>query len=161
MSVFAISCLSDDGYFNRHEMVSHCGFNLYLSSHYWCWASFPISVVLSCIWNVFSGLVRSPHQMYGLQIFFPFCRFSLHFVDDVLGQEATVRTGHGTTDWFQIGKICQGCILSPCLFNLYADYIMRNFGLDEAQAGIKIAGRNINHFRYADEITLWQKVKNN
>ena len=64
------------------------------------------------------------------------------------GQEATVRTGHGTTDWFQIGKrVCQGCILSPCLFNLYAEYIMRNAGLEETQAGIKIAGRNINNLR--------------
>ena len=71
------------------------------------------------------------------------------------GQEATVRTGHGTTDWFQIGKrVCQGCILSPCLFNLYAEYIMRNDGLEEAQIGIKIAGRNINNLRYADDTTL-------
>uniref|UniRef100_A0AC11CTH9 Uncharacterized protein n=2 Tax=Ovis aries TaxID=9940 RepID=A0AC11CTH9_SHEEP len=71
------------------------------------------------------------------------------------GQEATVRTGHGTTDWFQIGKgVRQGCILSPCLFNLYADYIMRNTGLDEAQARIKIARRNINNLRYADDTTL-------
>ena len=71
------------------------------------------------------------------------------------GQEATVRTGHGTTDWFQIGKgICQGCILSPCLFNFCAEYIMRNAGLDEAQAGIKMARRNINNFRYADDSTL-------
>ena len=71
------------------------------------------------------------------------------------GQEATVRTGHGTTDWFQIGKgVCQDCILSPCLFNLYAEYIMRNAGLEEAQAGIKIAGRNINTLRYADDTTL-------
>ena len=71
------------------------------------------------------------------------------------GQAATVRTGHGTTDWFQIGKeLCQGCILSPCLFNLYAEYIMRNAGVDEAQAGIKIAGRNINNLRYADDTTL-------
>ena len=71
------------------------------------------------------------------------------------GQEATVRTGHGTTDWFQIGKgVPQGCILSPCLFNLYAKYIMRNAGLEEAQAGIKIAGRNINHLRYADDTIL-------
>ena len=71
------------------------------------------------------------------------------------GQEATVRTGHGTTDWFQIGKgVRQGCILSPCLFNLCAEYIMRNAGLDEAQAGIKIAGRNINNLRYADNTTL-------
>ena len=70
------------------------------------------------------------------------------------GQEATVRTGHGTTDWFQIGKgVCQGCILSPCLFNFYAEYIMRNAVLEETQAGIKIAGRNINK-RYADDTTL-------
>ena len=71
------------------------------------------------------------------------------------GQEATVRTGHGTTDWFQIGKgICQGYILSPCLFNLYAEYIMRNAGLEEAQAGMKIAGGNINNLRYADDTTF-------
>ena len=71
------------------------------------------------------------------------------------GQEATVRTGHGTTDWFQIGKgVSQGCMLSPCLFNLYAEYIMRNIGLQEAQARIKIAGRNINNLRYADDTTL-------
>ena len=71
------------------------------------------------------------------------------------GQEATGTTGHGTTDWFQIGKgVRQGCILSPCLFNLYAEYIMRNTGLKEAQAGIKIAGRNINNLRYADDTTL-------
>ena len=74
------------------------------------------------------------------------------------GQEATVRTGHGTTYWFQIGKrVCQGCILSPCLFNFYAEYIMRNTGLDEAQAGSKIAGRNINNLRYADDTTLMVK----
>ena len=71
------------------------------------------------------------------------------------GQEATVRTGHGTTDWFQIGKgVRQGCILSPCLFNLYAEYITRNAGLEETQAGIKISGRNINNLRYADDPTL-------
>ena len=71
------------------------------------------------------------------------------------GQDATVRTGHGTTDWFQIGKgVHQGCILSPCLFNLYAEYIMRNTGLDEAQSGIKITERNVNNLRYADDITL-------
>ena len=71
------------------------------------------------------------------------------------GQEATVITGHGTTDWFQIGKgVRQGCILSPCLFNLYAEYIMRNAGLDKAQAGLKIARRNINNLRYADDTTL-------
>jgi len=71
------------------------------------------------------------------------------------GQEATVRTAHGTTDWFQIGKgVPQGCILSPCLFNFYGEYIMRNTGLEEAQTGIKIAGRNINNLRYADDTTL-------
>ena len=71
------------------------------------------------------------------------------------GQEATVRTRHGTTDLFPVGKgVCQGCILSPCLFNLYAEYLMRNSGLDEAQAGIKIARRNINNLRYADDTTL-------
>ena len=70
-------------------------------------------------------------------------------------QEATVRTRHGTTDWFQIKKgVCQGCILSPCLFNFYAEYITRNAGLKETQAGIKIAGKNINHLRYADDTTL-------
>ena len=72
-----------------------------------------------------------------------------------VGQEATVRTGHGTTDWFQIGNgVCQGCILLPCLFNFYAEYIMRNAGLEAAQAGIKIARRNINKLRYADDTTL-------
>ena len=71
------------------------------------------------------------------------------------GQGATVRTGHGTTDWFQIGKgVCQGCVLSPCLFNFYTGYIMQNARLDEAQAGIKIAGRNINNLRYADDTSL-------
>ena len=76
------------------------------------------------------------------------------------GQEATVRTGHGTTDWFQIGKgICQGCILSPGLFNLYVEYIMQNAGLDEAQAGIKFARRNINNLRYADDTTLMAESK--
>ena len=75
-------------------------------------------------------------------------------------QEATVRTGHGTTDWFQIGKgVRQGCIWSPCLFNFYAEYIMRNAGLEEAQAGIKIAGKNINNLRYADDTTLMAESK--
>ena len=79
-----------------------------------------------------------------------------------VGQEATVRTGHGTTDWFQIGReVHQGCILSPCLLNLYAEHIMQNARLDEAQAGIKIARRNINNLRYVDDTTLWQKVKKN
>ena len=79
----------------------------------------------------------------------------------VLGQEATVRTGHGTTDWFQIGKgVHQGCMLSPCLFNLYAEYIMRNALLDEAEAGIKIVRRNINNPRYADDTILMAERKN-
>ena len=74
------------------------------------------------------------------------------------GEEATVRTGHGTTNWFEIGKgVCQACILPPCLFNLYAEYIMRNAGLEEAQARIKIAGRNINNLRYADDTTLMEE----
>ena len=76
------------------------------------------------------------------------------------GQEATVRNGHGTTDWFQIGKgVCQGCILLPCLFNSYAEYIMRNVGQDEAQARTKISGRNINNLRYADNTTLKAESK--
>ena len=77
-----------------------------------------------------------------------------------VGQEATIRTRHGTTNWFQIGKGAhQGCILPPCLFNFYAEYIMRNTGLDEAQAGIKIAGRNINNLRYADDTTLMEEIE--
>ena len=77
-----------------------------------------------------------------------------------VGQEATVRTGHGTTDWIQIGKeVRQGCILSPCLFNLHEGYIMRNAELDEAQAGIKIAGRNINNLRYTDDTTLMAEIE--
>ena len=78
------------------------------------------------------------------------------------GQEETVRTRNGTTDWFQTGKgVCQGCILSPCLFNLHAEYIMQNAGLEKAQAGIKSTGRNINNLRYAHDTTLWQKVRRN
>ena len=78
------------------------------------------------------------------------------------GQEVIVRTGYGTTDWFQVGKgVHQGCILSPCSFNLNAEYIMRNAGLEEVQAGIKPARRNINNLRYADDTTPWQKVKKN
>ena len=78
------------------------------------------------------------------------------------GQEATVRTGHGTTDWYQIGKgVHNGCILSPCLFNLNAEYIMRNTGLDEVPTGIKFVGKNIDNLRYVDDTTLWQKVKKN
>ena len=83
-------------------------------------------------------------------------------INPYVGQEATVRTGHGTTDWFQTGKgVHQGCIWSPSLFNFYTEYIMRNTGLDEAQAGIKTARKNINNLRYADDTILWQKVKRN
>ena len=84
-----------------------------------------------------------------------------HFLRNLYaGQEATVRTIYGTTDWFQVGKgVCQGCILSPCLFNLHAEYIMRNARLDEGQAGIKTAGRNINNLRYADDTTLMVESK--
>ena len=86
----------------------------------------------------------------------PFCTWHDRYL--YAGQEATVRMGHGTTDWFQIGKgVHQGCILSPCLFNFYAEYIMRNAGLEEAQTGIKIAGRNINNLRYANDTTLVAK----
>ena len=84
-----------------------------------------------------------------------------HPYKKVLSDIATVRTGHGTIDWFQIGKgVCQGCILSSCLFNLYAEYIMRNTGLEEAQAGIQIAGRNISSLRFADDTILMAEVKN-
>ena len=85
---------------------------------------------------------------------------TLHLRNLYVGQEATVRTGHGTADWFQIAKgVRQGCILSPCLFNFYAEYIMRNAGLEEAQAGIKIAGRNVNNLRYTDDTTLMAESK--
>ena len=93
------------------------------------------------LWKILKDMVIPDHQTHLLRNLYA-------------GQEATVRTGHGTTDWFQIGKgVCQGCILSPCLFNIYAEYILRNAGLEEAQAGIKIAGRNINNLRYADDTT--------
>ena len=84
-----------------------------------------------------------------------------HFRNLYTGQEATVRIRHGMTDWFQIGKgVCQGCILSPCIFNLYAEYIMWNAGLDEAKAGIKIARRNVNNFKYADDIAFMAERDN-
>ena len=94
------------------------------------------------LWNILKEMETPDHLTYLLRNLYA-------------GQEATVRTGRGTTDWFQIGKgIRQGCILSPCFFNFYAEYIMRNSGLDKAQAGIKIAGRNINNFRYANDTIL-------
>ena len=94
------------------------------------------------LWKILREMVITDH-------------LTCHLRNLFAGQETTVRTGHGTTDWFQIGKgVCQGCISSPCLFNFYAECIMRNPGLDEAQAGIKIAKRNINNVRYADDTTL-------
>ena len=108
----------------------------------------PLTVWFTINWKILKEMGIPDHLTCLLRNFFA-------------GQEATVRTGHGTTDWFQIGKgVRQGCILLPCLFNLYAEYIMRNTGLYESQAGIKIARKNINNLRYADEITLWQRVKN-
>ena len=96
----------------------------------------------SKLWKILKEMGISDHLTYLLRNLYT-------------GKEAIVRTGHGTTDWFQIGKgVRRGCILSPCLFNLYIEYIMRNAGLEEAQAGIKIAGRNINSLRYADDTTL-------
>ena len=95
-----------------------------------------------------------------LRLLWLFGVFSVSLRNLYAGQEATVRTGHGTTDWFQVGKgVCQGCILSPCLFNLCAEYLMRNAGLDAIQAGIKIARRNINNLRYADDTTFMAESK--
>ena len=102
----------------------------------------PLTVWITTNWKILQELGRPYHLTCLLRSLYA-------------GQEATVRTGHGTTDWFQIGKgVCQGYILSPCLFNLYAEYIMRNAGLNEAQAGIRMARRNISNLRYADDTTL-------
>ena len=102
----------------------------------------PLTVWITINWKILKGMGIPDHLTCLLRSLYA-------------GQETAVRTGHGTTDWFQIGKgVCQGGILSPCLFNLYAEYIMRNPGLEEAQAGIKIARRNINNLRYADDTTL-------
>src|SRR5574337_907219 len=102
----------------------------------------PLTVDHNKLWKILKEMVIPDHLTCLLRNMYA-------------GQEATVRPGYGTADWFQIGKgVRQGCILSPCLFNLYAEYIMRNAGLDEAQAGIKIAGRNINNLRYAADTTL-------
>ena len=102
----------------------------------------PLTVWITALWKILKEMGIPDHLTCLLRNLYE-------------GQEATVRTGHGTTDWFQIRRgVSQGYILSPCLFNLYAEYIMRNAGLDEAQAGIKIAVRNINNFRYADDTTL-------
>ena len=102
----------------------------------------PLTVWITINWKILKEMGIPDHLTYRLRNLYA-------------GQEATGRTGHGTADWFQIGKgVCQGCILSPCLFNLYAEYIMRNARLEEAQAGIKIARRNINNLRYADDTTF-------
>ena len=102
----------------------------------------PLTVWITINWKILKEMGIPDHLTYLLRNLYA-------------GQAATVRIGHGTTDWFQIGKgVCQGCILSPCLFNFYAEYIMRNAGLDEAQAGIKIARINISNLRYADDTTL-------
>ena len=107
----------------------------------------PLTVDHSKLWKILKEMGISNHLTCLLRNLFA-------------GQEATVRTGHGTTDWFQIGKgVHQGCILSPCSFNLYAEYIMRNAGLEETQAGIKIAGKNINNLRYADDTTLMAEIE--
>ena len=109
----------------------------------------PLTVWITTNWEIFKEMGIPDHLTCLLRILYA-------------GKEATVRTRHGTTDWFQIGKgVLQGCVLSPCLFNLYAEYIIGNARLDDAQAGIKIAGRNINNLRYADDTTLWQKAKRN
>ena len=109
----------------------------------------PLTVWITINWKILKELGLPDHLTCLLR--------NLH-----AGQEATVRTGHGTTDWFQIGKgVRQGCMLSPCLFNFFAEYIMRNAGLEETQAGIKIAGRNINNLRMQMTPPLWQKVKRN
>ena len=102
----------------------------------------PLTMWITTNWEILKEMGIPDHLTYLLRNLYA-------------GQEATVRTGHGTKNWFQIGKgVRQGCILSSCLFNLYAEYIMRNAGLEEAQAGIKVAGRNINNLRYADDPTL-------
>ena len=109
----------------------------------------PLTVWITINWKILKEMGIPDHLIHLLR-------------NQYAGQEATVRTGHGPTDWFQIGKgVHQGCILSPCLFNLYAEYIMRNTGLDEAQAGIKIARRNINNLIIQMTPPLWKKAKKN
>ena len=108
----------------------------------------PLTVWITTNWKVVQEMGKPDHLPWLLRNLYA-------------GQEATVRTGHGTTGWFQIGKeVCQGCVLSPCLFNFYAEYIIRNAGLDEAQAGIMTAGRNINNSDMQITSPLWQKAKN-
>ena len=109
----------------------------------------PLTVWITTNWKILKEMGIPDH-------------FTCLLGNQYAGQEATVRTGHGTTDWFKIGKgVRQGCTLSPCLFNLCEEYIMRNAGLDETQAGIKIAKRNVNNLRYADDTTFMAKMKRN
>ena len=119
-----------------------------------------VGKVIYLLFNMLSSFVIVVAIIYYIYLYLHYLIMLIIFLLRNLyaGQEATVRSGHGTTDWFQIGKgVCQACILSPCLFHLYAEYIMRNAGLEEAQAGIKIAGRKINNLRYADDTTLMAK----
>ena len=119
-----------------------CFYNLSVSTSAFMTTPKPLTVWITTNWKILQEMGKPDH-------------FTCLLRNLYAGQEATVRTEHETTDWFQIGKgVCQGCILSPCLFNLYAVYIMRNARLNEAQAGIKIARRNINNLRYADDTTL-------
>ena len=126
-------------------MLDHCKSKKFQKNIYFCIIAY--AKAFDCVdhkklWKILKELGIPDHLTYLLRNMYA-------------GQEATVRTGHGTTDWFQIGKeVRQGCILSPCLFNFYAEYIMRNAGLEETQAGIKIAGRNINNLIYSDDTTL-------
>ena len=139
-----------------HQAPLSMGFS---SQEYWSGVSLPSPVPKFRFLQISSG-----EKTYVSIIFICARPLSFDFAYSGLyaGQEATVRTGQGTTDWFQIGKgVRQGCILSPCLFNVCAEYIMRNAGLEETQAGIKIAGRHINNLRYADDTTLMAEVKKN
>ena len=140
---------------NRDQLANICWImektTEFQKNIYFCFLTMPkpLTVWITINWKILKEMGIADHLICLLR-------------NPYAGQEATVRTGHGTTDWFQIGKgVRQGYILSPCLFNFYAEYIMRNAGLEEAQAGIKIARRNINNLRYADDTTLWQKVKRN
>ena len=131
---------------------------------HWSGLPFPSPVHESGKWKWSLPVMSDSLQLHGLKptrLLHPWdflgksTGVGCHCLLRYAGQEATIRTGHGTTDWFQIGKgVCQCCILLPCLFNFYAEYIMRNAGLEEAQTGIKIAGRNTNNLRYADDTTL-------
>ena len=137
------------GFSKCPEMYWFITLNAYGACHVLSTALKPLTVWITTNWKILQEKGISDHHTCLLRSLYA-------------GQEAIVRTRHGTVDWFQIGKgVQQGSILSPCLFNLYAEYIMWNAGLDEAQAGIKIAGRNINNLRYADDTTLWQKAKRN